>query len=97
SAQGPWSNTEISFSPQPSVKPAGQGSSLLMASLHACGTVASLPSLLFNFPKCVCANTTGFLFQPDKKVLGIHVEHDTEATPCWHHDHAGSSWESSPG
>lgn len=21
----------------------------------------------------------------------------TEATPCWHYDHAGSSWESSPG
>lgn len=21
----------------------------------------------------------------------------TQATPCWHYDHAGSSWESSPG
>lgn len=65
----PCSGSHPCSSPQPSLKPAGQGSSLLMASLHACGTAASFPFLLFNFPKCVCANTTGFLFQPDKKWL----------------------------
>lgn len=29
--------------------------------------MASFLSLLFIFPKCICANMTGFLFQPDKK------------------------------
>lgn len=39
----------------------------LMAILQACRTMASFLSLMFIFPKCVCANMTGFLFQPDKK------------------------------
>lgn len=39
----------------------------LMALLQACRTTALSLSLLFIFPKCIYANITGFLFQPDKK------------------------------
>lgn len=65
----PSSGSHPCSSPQPSLKPARQGSSLLIASLPTCGATASFPFLLFDFPKCLCANTTGFLFQPDKKWL----------------------------
>lgn len=100
SAQGPWSNTEISLlmgvclvchrlsrhslchgcsvPGNPAEFPALGATPAVPLSLlwslqgkvaPFCGTTASLPFLLFNFPKCLCANTTGILFQPDKKWL----------------------------